>query len=260
MIDSHCHIDFDELAADRAAVLQRAVAAGVTRLVIPSVHPNHWQRAKSFIAICEEAGIKASVAIGLHPWWADQFPVDALPSLLDQHLPDAIAVGECGLDALRDIPMALQIEVLQCHIAAAKRFDLPLILHCVKAHDTLLSILKAASLETGGVVHGFGGSLEIAEQYTRLGFHIGVGGMVTRPHATRAQRAFRALPLEALVLETDAPAMPLWNQYSQAMERTNEPANVARIAAALAELRGDDLDKVIRKTEQNTRALFTKMR
>jgi TatD DNase family protein len=259
VIDTHCHIDFDEFAADRDAVLRRALAAGVTRLIIPSIHPDHWTRAQQHIEVCAAGGITAYCAIGLHPWWADSYPLADLPSALQSALPGAVAVGECGLDALRNIDMALQVAVLRCHIDAAKQHRLPLILHCVKAHEEMLSLLKEMGPEAGGVVHGFGGSLEIAREYLRLGFKIGVGGMVTRPHATRAQRAFKALPLHGLVLETDAPAMPIWDHVNEQLEGRNEPANVARIARALAELRGCPLKSMLAEIEQSTLATFTQM-
>lgn len=260
MIDSHCHIDFDEFAADRGEVLQRALAVGVEQLIIPSVHPESWPRVIAQAQQCRQFGVTAHYAIGLHPWWADQFPIHELPSALNAALPGAVAVGECGLDALRDIPMDLQIEVLNCHIAAAIEHRLPLILHCVKAHDTLLSLLKAHRPVAGGVVHGFGGSLEIAEQYHRLGFKIGVGGMATRPHASRAHRAFAELPLSALLLETDAPAMPLWDAEHGQLEARNEPANVARVTQALAALRGCSVAEVAAACRDNTETLFAKMR
>ncbi|HSG60878.1 MAG TPA: TatD family hydrolase [Pseudomonadales bacterium] len=260
MIDSHCHIDFDEFGTDRDAVLQRALAAGVERLIIPSVHPQYWARVVEYASYCREHGVIADYAIGLHPWWADAFPLAELPAALYAALEGAVAVGECGLDALRDTPMSLQCEVLQCHIEAAIAHELPLILHCVKAHDTLLHLLKAAQPVAGGVIHGFAGSIDIAQQYIALGFSIGVGGMVTRPHASRAQRAFKDLPLSALLLETDAPAMPLWSESDQQLEGRNEPANIARIATALSVLRDCDVNDVIAACQNNTQRLFRRMR
>lgn len=260
MIDSHCHIDFDEFAEDRGEVLRRALAAGVDQLIIPSVHPEAWPRVTAQVQHCQQYGVTAHYAIGLHPWWADQFPIDDLPRALHGALSGAVAVGECGLDALRDIPMRLQREVLTCHIDAAIAHQLPLILHCVKAHDTLLSLLKVYRPPAGGVVHGFGGSLEIARQYVELGFKIGVGGMVTRPHASRAHRAFTELPLSALLLETDAPSMPLWDGEHGQLEARNEPANTARIAKALALLRGEEEADVMSACDDNTRQLFARMR
>jgi len=260
VIDSHCHIDFDEFAQHLPEVLQRAVAVGVDRLIIPAVHPDTWPRVIAHVDACRQWGVKAYYAIGLHPWWADKYPLDQLPTVLNEAIPGAVAVGECGLDALRDIPMEWQVAVLQCHIEAANHFNLPLILHCVKAHDTLIKVLKATPLKAGGVVHGFAGSLEIATQYLGLGLKIGVGGMVTRPHASRAQRAFSELPLSAMILETDAPAMPLWNDQLLQLESTNEPANVARIAHALAELRGVNIDDIVSTCQRNTEALFAQMR
>lgn len=260
MIDSHCHIDFDEFAEDRGAVLQRARASGVEQLIIPSVHPDAWPRVVGHAQQCQQFGVTGHYAIGLHPWWADQFPVSELPSALNAAMSGAVAVGECGLDALRDIPMSLQCEVLTCHIDVAIAHELPLILHCVKAHDMLLSMLKTHRPPAGGVVHGFGGSLEIARQYVELGFKIGVGGMATRPHASRAHRAFTELPLSALLLETDAPAMPLWDAEQGQLEARNEPANTARIAEALAVMRGEQVADVISACDDNTQQLFARMR
>jgi len=257
--DSHCHIDFDEFADDRIEVVGRALAQGVNGMLIPGVCPNQWPLSEVVARACREYGLTMLRAVGLHPWWIDSDYLSAfeLHQQLTQCLDDdVVAIGECGLDALRDTPIEIQIDVLQQHIAVAKQHELPLVLHCVKAHETMLELLKQARLPAGGVVHGFGGSYEIAQRYWDMGFYIGVGAMATRPHASRAQRAFAELPLEAMLLETDAPAMPVWREQENWSQCRNEPANIRLVADALATIRAIPVEQVATICRGNTERLF----
>jgi TatD DNase family protein len=257
--DSHCHIDFDEFDDDRAEVLLRATELGVNQLVIPGVYPDQWRKAEVAVDYCREHGLIAHQAIGLHPWWIDDqfFDLNTLAMQLKQHtVPSVVAVGECGLDALRETPIDKQIHVLQIHFETANEFDLPVILHCVKAHDVMLDLLRRAKLTKGGVVHGFGGSYEVAQRYCDLGFSIGVGAMATRPHASKAHNAFTRLPLECLMLETDSPSMPIWRDQPDWSKQRNEPANLVAIAGALATLREIDIETIAQQCMLNAQQLF----
>lgn len=257
--DSHCHIDFDEFTEDRADVLARASNSGVNSLVIPGVFPDQWLKVDEIVEYCRERGVSAYRAVGLHPWWIDgnYLSADDLAQQLRNSLtPSTVAIGECGLDKLRDTPLPLQQEVLSVHLELAASAKLPVILHCVKAHDVMLAMLAEANLCRGGVVHGFGGSYEVAKRYCDLGFSIGVGAMATRPHATKAHTAFSRLPLECLVLETDAPSMPIWQDSQDWSIQRNEPANVAVVAKSLAMLRQQNFDIVSNQCRLNAQKLF----
>ncbi len=257
--DSHCHIDFAEFDDDRIEVLRRASDSGVNALLIPGVSPMQWPQAEQVSMACREAGFLSCRAIGLHPWWIDSNYANQedLTALLTSHLnDDVVAIGECGLDALRETPMSIQVEVLWVHIQIAKDKNLPLILHCVKAHEVLLDILAKANLPMGGVVHGFGGSYETALRYWQLGFVIGVGAMATRPHTRQAKRAFTELPIEALLLETDSPDMPIWRDCEDWSKQRNEPANIQAVASALADLRGISISELAKQCRENTQKMF----
>lgn len=258
LIDSHCHFDFSQFDADRARVWQACLDNQVRGLIIPGVAPEQWSRGRE---VCSAfRGMYYSA--GLHPWWIDNYFTafnsvsDGLTELekrlgMELANSDCITVGECGLDKLIKTPLDRQKVILQSHLSVAREFNKPLMLHCRQYHSPLIQILKKTE-RMRGVVHGFSGSAEIAAEYWKLGFHIGVGGTITYPRANKTREAIKQLPLEALVLETDAPDMPLDGKQGQ----RNSPLYLAEVATALAELRGDTLENIARQTTANTLALY----
>ena len=165
-----------------------------------------------------------------------------------------VAVGEIGLDRYRDDPQfAKQERFLQAQLTLAKRFDLPVILHSRRTHDTLAMHLKRHDLPRTGVVHGFAGSLQQAERFVQLGYKIGVGGTITYPRAIKTRDVMARLPLEALLLETDAPDMPLNGFQGQ----PNRPEQAARVFDVLCELRPEPAEAIAETLYRNTTALFT---
>lgn len=259
MIDSHCHFDFSVFDADRSATLQASAATGVTGIVIPGIHPQQWapllQLVSAPIQPCE-----LWAAIGLHPWWVAELTAagavteatfkQQLRDYLQQ--PRVVAVGECGLDGSLELPLAEQLPLLEWQLDVACELDLPLILHGHKAHNELLRLLSRYRPRAGGVIHAFAGSQELARQYWRLGFYLGVGGTITYPRAGKTRRSICAMPLESLLLETDAPDMPLCGYQGQ----PNSPLRLPEVARCLAELRDEPLAQVIQQTALNTRRLF----
>jgi TatD DNase family protein len=252
--DSHCHFDFEAFYTDRAEVWQRCRQLGMTHLVVPGVAPDQWPQAAALSR--DYAGIYH--AAGLHPWWVrsvlDQQALEAIRDPLLQALqqPGCVAVGECGLDSLIDTPLELQEQVLALHLEVAKAVSLPVIIHDVRAHNPLLRLLKAHPLEKGGVIHAFTGSLEMAKEYWSLGFYLGVGGSITYERAHKTREALRRMPLEALVLETDAPDMPLCGHQGE----RNTPERIPAIAEALAELHKQPVEVIAEQTSANSRRLF----
>lgn len=259
MIDSHCHFDFSVFDAGRSATLQAAATAGVTGMVIPGIHPQQWPSLLKLVAT-PDLPCELWAAIGVHPWWVTELTAAGdlteagfkrqLQACLQQ--PRVVAVGECGLDGGLALPLAEQIPILKWQLEVACELGLPLILHGHKAHNELLRLLSHYRPSAGGVIHAFAGSEELARQYWRLGFYLGVGGTITYPRARKTRRTVAAMPLESLLLETDAPDMPLCGYQGQ----PNTPLRLPEVARCLAELRDWPLAQVEQQTVLNTRRLF----
>ncbi|KUJ80209.1 TatD family deoxyribonuclease [Microbulbifer flavimaris] len=253
LIDSHCHFDFDAFADDRDAVWASCRARGVAGLVIPGVSVAQWE---TLFALVEgQPGWYG--AAGLHPWWVEELalePDELKRRLLSRGaLSSCIAVGECGLDKEISVPLDRQELIFRLQLSAACDLDLPVIVHVHKYHAEALRILKDLRPPRGGVIHAFSGSEEIAREYWQLGFHLGVGGTITYERAAKTRRAVAAAPMESLLLESDAPDMPLCGRQGQ----RNSPEFLPDIAAVLAELRSISVEEVALQTRQNTERLFS---
>lgn len=249
LVDTHCHLDVEEFAADRAAVLARARAAGVVAQVIPAIHRAGWP---FLLEICR-AEPDLYPALGLHPVYLAQHEdadLEALAATVAEAHP--VAVGEIGLDwFVEDLDRARQQVLFERQLAIARDADLPVILHVRRAHDAALATLKRIRVR-GGIAHAYSGSLEQAHQYLDLGFRFGFGGMLTFERSTRLRRLARELPLEAIVLETDAPDLTVASHRGE----RNSPEYLPECLAALAEVRGEDLADVAARTTANARAVF----
>jgi len=244
LIDTHCHLDAAEFAADRAEVIARARAAGVAGFVVPAV------TAVGFDGLDELADATPGLAraFGLHPLFVDTARAADL-SLLEQRLAraDVVAVGEIGLDGHVSQPtLAAQTPWFEAQLALARQFDLPVILHVRRAVDAVIHALKRARVR-GGIAHAFNGSRQQADQLVAMGFKLGFGGTLTYPGSRRIRALAVELPMAAIVLETDAPDIaPVW-----ARGQRNEPATVARVAEELAAIRQLPLEAVVEVTGRN---------
>jgi TatD DNase family protein len=259
-IDSHCHLDAAEFDADRAAVVERARAAGVAQIVLPAVAVGNFGTVKS---LAEEHGL--AYALGIHPLCVATAAGDDLPRLRDalaaNHAdPRLVAIGEIGLDHF--VPghdVARQERFYAAQLRLAREFDLPVIVHVRRSADTLLKHLRAIKVR-GGIAHAFNGSAQQAAAFVALGFKLGFGGAMTFDRALQIRRLARDLPLAALVLETDSPDIPPHWLYRSKAEREagavarNEPAELPRIAAVLADLRGLPLAALAEASSANVRA------
>lgn len=230
LIDSHCHLDFQDFDADRQQVLDRCKTLGLTHIVVPGVSHDSWPQ---LIAICRKHPM-LKPALGLHPMFMAQHQhshVAALETAIKQHQP--LAIGEIGLDFfLPGQDKQAQTDLFEKQIRLAEAFDLPVILHVRKAHDEVLKVLRQHNVR-GGIVHAFNGSMQQAEHYMKLGFLFGVGGALSYPRAQKLQKLFRDLPLDNIVLETDAPDMPLAGHQGE----RNSPERIPEILQKLAEVR-----------------------
>ena len=251
MIDSHCHLDFEPLDANEA-LLSRCAQAGLTDIVVPGVLPSQWSRVREISTRSRTVRIHASA--GLHPCWIGRNVLSAkiFAQTLADNLDGCVAIGECGLDGSIPTEMATQEAWLGIHLQMACELGKPLILHGHKAHNELLRLLTRYRPAAGGVIHAFAGSLELARQYWRLGFYIGVGGTITYDRARKTRSAIGAMPLESLVLETDAPDMPLCGAQGQ----PNSPLQLPKVADCLAVLKAVSLASIVEQTDANAQRLF----
>ncbi len=249
LIDAHCHLDFAAFDDDRQAMFERAHSAGVGHFVVPATTRESWPRVAALGAHDD-----VSIALGLHPAFMEchgEGDVEALAQALDAH-PEAVALGECGIDARFENTLDAQWRLLDAQLKLAKARRLPVVLHCVHANDKLGKRLRQLDLPARGLIHAFAGSADQAQRFIDLGFVVGLGGATTYPRAQRLQRAVAALPDTGYVLETDSPDMPLCGFQG----RRNEPARLARVAEGIAELRGQSVAEVTAHSAANTRRLF----
>ncbi len=249
LVDTHCHLDAAEFDADRDSVAQAALAAGVGRIVIPAVERANFGAVTS---LCRDYSACAA-AYGIHPLYVDRAreeDLDALGETLDREQP--LAVGEIGLDrhvdprddARQEFWFAAQLQL-------ARERDLPVLLHVRRAVDPVLKHLRRSRVP-GGIAHAFNGSRQQADEFIKLGFKLGFGGAMSFPGSRRIRELAATLPIDAIVLETDAPDIPpAWR-----VGRRNSPDQLARIAEVLAELRGTTPAEIAAATTANALAVL----
>jgi TatD DNase family protein len=263
-VDTHCHLDAPEFDPDRAEVIARGRQAGVGCIVVPAVSCKHFDATREAAHAADGA-----YALGIHPLYIHDTPLDDALACLDDALrrhrtdPRLVAVGEIGLDhfvpAFNDAASrALQQRFYQGQLHLAHAHGLPVILHVRRSADALLSGLRRMAREgrpiAGGIAHAFNGSAQQAQAFIDLGFKLGFGGALTFERALQIRRLASTVPDSAWVLETDAPDMPPQWLYVPAQTRQtarldgegippwrNEPAQLPRIAHALAAIRGQTL-------------------
>lgn len=241
-VDSHCHLDFPAFDADREAVLARARTAGVTDLVVPATRAAGWD---AILGLAGHAGVHA--VLGLHPWWTAEHRPEHLEALR-RHVEagKVVAIGECGLDFSRDIDREQQRRWFAAQLELAAEHGLPVIVHAVRALDAVLAEI-AAFPGLAGVIHGFAGSREQAERCMERGFMLGIGPMVARSEKLRD--VVQAVPVESLLLETDAPDRPLQGSRG-------EPMHVAAVGEAVAGIKQMQPAALAEITSANARRLF----
>lgn len=249
LIDSHCHLDATEFDRDRAAVVARAQAAGVTAQVVPAITLAGFAKLRALCA----AHPDLHPAYGLHPMFLAEHRPEHLTALREWIARERpVAVGECGLDFfIADPDRDAQRVYFARQLELAREFDLPLILHARHALDEVIAGIRRIG-RLRGVVHSFSGSAEQARQLWQLGFLLGIGGPVTWERAQRLRRLVAQMPIEFLLLETDSPDQPLASHRDE----RNEPARLREVLETVAILRGEAPDAVAAATTRNARELF----
>lgn len=254
LADSHCHLNYKGLAEEQQAVLERARARGVTAMLNIATRESEWDEV---LATAErEPDVWATV--GIHPHEADQHPhVDTAKLVERARHPRVVGIGESGLDYFYDhSDRARQQASFRAHIAAAREAGVPIVVHTREAEDDTAEILREELGKGGfsGVIHCFTGTKAFADIALELGFYISISGIVTFKSARDLQETAAALPLDRLLIETDAPFLaPVPHRG-----KTGEPAFVADTAAFLANLRGEKVERLHEVTARNFHTLFSK--
>ena len=252
LIDTHCHLDLEPLSLRLPAVVDDAHLAGVTHFVVPGVHPDGWER----MASLSRAHESIFPAFGIHPMHAE-LADDSNLSRLETLSSCGVAIGEIGLDPSYTVSMECQERAFRKQLRLAVSLGLPVLIHCRRAFQQTLRIMQEeGARRVGGIMHAFSGSSEMAREFIRLGFAISISGMVTRENAVRLPRVVGELPLEALVLETDAPDMTPQRYRGQA----NQPAYLTETLHAVARIKGVDAIVAARFFRARSSAVLSRMK
>jgi TatD DNase family protein len=254
LTDTHCHLNMPPLSEDTDGVLTRAAARGVTRVIVPAYDEAAWPEVAALAARPNVFSV-----YGLHPWVAHEVPPGGpladfrkrLASQLSSNF--STAIGEIGLDPkIEECGLPEQLPVLETQLGLAADLDLPVILHCRGAFEELLTAVNHHGGKLRGVLHAYSRGPELAERFIAAGLHIAFGGAVTRDRAKRVRKAVVRLPLDKIVLETDAPSIGL----DGVLPADTEPGHVRDIAEAVAVLRGESLETIAEVTTSNACRLF----
>ncbi|MDQ6983465.1 MAG: TatD family hydrolase [Ghiorsea sp.] len=243
-IDSHCHLDHVSFNHDLSQVLQQAKNVGIHKFIVPSVGFHQWEEQQTI----QKEYPNTFHAYGVHPWFCNLHTEEHLGQL-DDLLDNAIAVGECGLDFMPSKPsQATQLHWFEAQLGLAKKHNLPLIIHSVRADDTIVSTLKKHP-KSRGVIHGFGGSLQQAQNFIKLGFSIAIGTRLIHSRSKKIESLITQMPLSSILLETDAPD-------GLDKQTRNEPKELMLVANIIAKLRQQTPEEILDTCSQNTQELF----
>ncbi len=262
LIDTHCHLDAAEFDADRDEVAEQAREAGVQMIVVPAVESANFQKV---IALSRQHPY-CCYALGMHPMYVENASpshIKELSDIVEQTLSGEnklVAIGEIGLDFFVTQENKQQNQEIQEYFFSeqlniAKKFDLPVILHVRRAVDEVLKYLRRSKVR-GGIAHAFNGSPQQAQEFIKLGFKLGFGGAMTYTRALKIRELAKTLPIESIVLETDAPDIP--PEWLGTKGR-NSPKELLKIAQILADLRGISYAQIIEITSKNSVQVLPKL-
>jgi TatD DNase family protein len=255
LIDTHCHLDFPELAADIDGVIARAKAAGVTRMITISTRVTKTNTYRELAAAHDEVFF----TVGTHPHYADQeLDVTAEQLVRLSNHPKCVGIGEAGLDYHYDkSPRDAQAQGLRTHIAAARETQLPLVIHARAADEDMARILEEehAKGAFAAVLHCFSSGPELARRGLALGFYLSMSGILTFKASEELREIARAAPLDRLLVETDAPYLA----PAPHRGKRNEPAFTRHTAEVLADVKGVFLEELAAATSRNAERLFTRL-
>jgi TatD DNase family protein len=249
LIDAHCHLDFEVFDTDREDVLQRAIKNNITDIIIPGTEKAYWNRVR--LLCIDNQHLHA--CYGIHPYWLNRHSkqdVPALETYIENYRP--VALGECGLDFRpQQADRETQLYFFEAQLEIAHSKQLPVVIHSVRATEIVIqSIKKFSGLR--GMIHSFSGSSQQAKQLIDLNFLISISASVTYDNAKKIQSVAEKIPLNALLLETDAPDQPSQNNVG----KRNEPAFLVDTLNKISELRNEPVEIIAAQTTKNAKILF----
>ena len=247
LFDTHCHLDFPVFDKDRKLLIEKSNEHGIKNILIPSIKKEDWRVIRMHVALHKSL----HAALGLHPMFIDEHKEQHLHDLeLALNLPPVIAVGEIGLDFYeKGYNKEKQEHFFRAQLKLAKNKQLPIILHVRKAHDEVLKHLRLSQFAEGGIVHAFNGTLPQAKLYMAKGFKLGFGGTMTFARSVKIRELAKTLPLEAIVLETDAPDMV----PSSSTSTRNTPVHLLDNFRVLCQLREESPSQIAKTTTLNAK-------
>jgi len=251
LIDTHCHLDCEPLYTQLDQMLCCARKSGIGGFVVPGVHPDNWPRILQLAA--QQPDLHA--ALGIHPMHVLKADSQCL-SRLEELAKHCVAIGEIGIDPDFDPPPDVQVTVFRSQLQIAARLGLPVIIHCRSKFQMTLQIMKEEAIQhVGGIMHAFSGSREMALEFIRLGFCISFSGSLTWPGSKRLRKLACQLPLDAVVLETDAPNMAPQTYKGQ----INQPTWLMDVFLELCALRSESPGQIANATLANTLRVLPKL-
>jgi len=267
--DSHCHLDDITFSEQLQSLLKQCQQLAIHRIIIPSINPSNFDKVIQLCKTYNQHPIKLHPCLGIHPWFLDKLDeqhLDLLSEKVKQEQKYIIAIGEIGIDGAiikRSMFPEKELEKQQYffdfQLTLAKSQNLPVIVHHRQSHDKIMPFLKKYQLEKAGIIHGFSGSYQQAKSYLDLGFKLGIGSTITFSRAQKTINTIKRLPLTSLVLETDAPSMPLSKEVfdeGSKQQHTNSPVNLIKIFTMLATIRAESANEIATQIEKNIEQLF----
>lgn len=259
-IDCHCHwTDLRLSPEEKKVLIEKALSKNITGFMCGGVDPEEWQRQKE---LTKNFPGTFYFSFGVHPYFVAQNDLSECEGALDQlarEVQNCHGIGETGLDFrdqwLAETPYeqkAKQIQIFESHLEISEFSGKPLVLHIVKAHEEALKLMKHRSKGSGGFIHAYNGSWELAQSYLDLGFLISIGGAVTSEKNQKLQKTVRSLPLDFLLIETDSPDQPLEGSLFP-----NDSSRLVLIAEKIGQIKGISADDVLAISTNNFKRLFS---
>ena len=251
LIDSHCHLDFSEFDSKRRELIASCQKLGIIGVIVPGVSAQQPEHLLNFKVQYPQF---LHIAFGLHPYFLTQTAETDMQDLIllaNQHKKQLCAIGECGID--RSHPnLELQQRIFIAHILLANDLKLPLIVHHRQSHDLIQAAFKQCPPKHGGVIHAFSGSIQIARYYIQHGFKLGVGGIISYERSQKTRETIATIALQSLLIETDAPSMPLFGAQGQ----PNSPLALIDVFTHLVALRKEPAEEIAEQLRQSCSEIF----
>jgi len=280
--DSHCHLDNEAFQEHLPSLLTQCAKLAINRIIIPAISPDNFDNVLALAKEYHEKPIELYPCLGIHPWFLEGLNdkhLEQLSAKVGQNRDNIIAIGEIGIDGANikrhvepEKELTKQQHFFDFQLNLAKEQSLPVIVHHRQSHQYIVPLLKKYKLAQAGIIHGFSGSYQQAKDYLDLGFKLGIGSTITYSRAKKTINTIKRLPLESLVLETDAPSMPLSSEVmslqvreqvlkdkiplKQTISPTNSPINLIKIFEVLTMIRAESTEQIASQLEKNIEQVF----